>query len=75
MTASFRNATTGQDVELSVKGDMFGMGSVISLNGTQPVAQISRQYMNGRQWIGGQQTVSVGQLQSSRKCQLTDSTT
>lgn len=60
MTASFRNAATGQDVELSVKGDMFGMGSVITLNGTQPVAQISRQYMNGRQWIGGQQTVSVG---------------
>lgn len=58
MTATFRNAVTGQENELSVKGDMFGMGSVISLNGTQPVGQISRQYFNAREYFGDKQTVS-----------------
>ncbi|GMK53462.1 hypothetical protein CspeluHIS016_0100480 [Cutaneotrichosporon spelunceum] len=49
LTATFTNASTGQECELNIKGDMFGMGSVIRCNG-QPVAQISRQYLNAAQY-------------------------
>lgn len=58
MTATFRNAVTGQDAELSVRGDMFGFGSTITLNGSTPVAQISRKLLHLSEWISDKQTVS-----------------
>lgn len=59
LTATFRNAVTGQDAEMSIKGDMFGFGSVITLNGSTPVAQISRKMMNMREWAVDKQTVGA----------------
>ncbi|CAK9780411.1 hypothetical protein CC85DRAFT_283526 [Cutaneotrichosporon oleaginosum] len=58
LTVTFTNAITGQPVELNIKGDMFGMGSVIRCNG-QPIAQISREYFNAAQIFGDQQTYFV----------------
>lgn len=56
MTATFRNTITGQEVELNLEGDMFGVGSVITLSSGQPVAQITREF-DVRDFFGGQ-TVS-----------------
>ena len=59
MSAVFTSATTGKQTELSIKGDMFGMGANIMMNDSIPVATISRQYMNIRQVWGDQQTYYV----------------
>lgn len=56
LTITFTNSITGKPCELNIKGDMFGMGSVIRCNG-QPIAQISRQYFNAGQVFADQQTV------------------
>lgn len=53
MTATINNATTGQETELNLEGDMFGAGSVITLSSGQPVAQIMREY-NLRDFFGSQ---------------------
>lgn len=59
MSAQFTNAITGQPGELSVKGDMFGMGATVMLNDSTPVAQISRQYLNAREVFTSNQTYYV----------------
>ncbi|TXT09619.1 uncharacterized protein COLE_03553 [Cutaneotrichosporon oleaginosum] len=59
MTATFRNAVTGQNCELSIRGDMFGLGTTITLNGNIPVAQISRKLLHLREWIADKQTYYV----------------
>ncbi|BEI86716.1 hypothetical protein CcaverHIS002_0700620 [Cutaneotrichosporon cavernicola] len=59
MTATFRNANTGENAELSMRGDMFGLGTTIVLNGNIPVAQISRKLLHMREWIADKQTYYV----------------
>lgn len=55
MIATFQNQSTGQPIELVVKGDWFDRSAVITL-GNMTVATISRNFMNAGQLLGGQQT-------------------
>lgn len=59
MTATFCNAVTGENAELSIRGDMFGLGTTVTLNGNTPVAQISRKLLHLREWVADKQTVSL----------------
>jgi len=60
LTASFVNASTGQPIELLVQGDWFDRSATITIQDTDiVVAQISRQFMNARQLLGGMQTYYV----------------
>lgn len=59
MVASFANAaSTGESVELLVKGDWFDRSATITL-GDVVVAQIARKLLNMREIFGGQQTYFV----------------
>ena len=59
LTASFVNASTGQPIELLVQGNWFNRSATITIKDTEIVAaQVSRQFMNARQLLGGMQTVS-----------------
>lgn len=57
MQATFRNASTGQEVMLELRGDMWGGSADLAWNG-QPVAQIARQLFNAREVFSDKQTVS-----------------
>jgi hypothetical protein len=57
MQATFRNHSTGQEVTLELRGDMWGGSADISMGGV-PVAQITRQLFNMREVFADKQTVS-----------------
>ncbi|GFZ46578.1 hypothetical protein JCM24511_03798 [Saitozyma sp. JCM 24511] len=58
MQATFRNHSTGQEVTLELRGDMWGGSADISMGG-MPVAQITRQLFNMREVFADKQTYFV----------------
>ena len=58
MIATFVNASTGQPIELLIKGDWLDRSADIRLGGLV-VATISRNFLNAGQIFGNQQTYYV----------------
>jgi hypothetical protein len=56
MEASFKNHSTGQEVTLELRGDMWGGSADIAIQG-RPVAQINRRLVNMREIFSDKQTV------------------
>ena len=54
----FKNASDGKEIELNVKGDWFDRSAEITWEG-RPVAVISRQFFNAREFFGDKQTYFV----------------
>ncbi len=60
MEATFRNASTGEEITLELRGDFWGGSADIAfVGGGQTVAQITRDVWNARQIMGDKQTVSI----------------
>ncbi len=58
MQATFINASTSQEVVLTLRGDFWGGSADITI-GDRPVAQISRKLFNMREIFVDKQTVSL----------------
>ena len=57
-TIHFTNASTGQAMELDLKGDWLDRSAQVTLQG-RPVASISRSFMNFGQLVSDRQTYYV----------------
>lgn len=60
VVATFKNHSTGNDVELLLKGDFLGGSAIITLaSDGRPVAHITRQLFNVREAVHDKQTYGV----------------